>query len=452
MRTHTPILACTIVRLMLVIAAGNAGILVAQNSRTVLGNLREIRGIVHHDPAVLAVAVGGDGMPHAKSPMEPPLFEKDRPDWEIKFADVSNGVLSVMPGESNKAFYDPLIKREVKWEQDVYSPACAVFSNKLNCVYRSWGEDEQWRLGLASSDDGLHFTRSAKPVLHAKPDDAFLGSLQGRKDAEDSVSYGDSRMYEDEKGTYYLFFNFFSYNPPKRATMQELAIATTRDMEHWTVQGRTFAKQAKRDREVILGKQVPRFWPAIVTRLQGDRLIATTIRGKYWMYLSNVAPQFSDGYVATSENMHDWEIYRDAQGQPVKMLALRRSYFDSNWIDPVAAVLREDGILMIYNGVNADPKMGGDPRRQPLAHYPAQALFDKNDPTRLLKRSESPFKGGDRELEKQPIVFWSAPLYEAWSLVLFKHELLLYWNTVFGRRSVGLWKAPLPDGLRGMNP
>ena len=79
-----------------------------------------------------------------------------------------------------------------------------------------------------------------------------------------------------------------------------------------------------------------------------------------------------------------------------------------------------------------------DPRRKPLAHYPAQALFYKNDPTRLLKRNESPFKGGGKDLEKQPIVFWSAPLYEAWSVVPFKNDLLLYWNKVFGRRSVRL--------------
>jgi hypothetical protein len=219
-------------------------------------------------------------------------------------------------------------------------------------------------------------------------------------------------------------------------------------MKCWKVQGRAFAKQADRDADVIPGKKVPRLWPAIVTRLEGGRLVVTKIRGRYWMYLGNVAPQFSDGYVATSENMLDWEIFRDAQGQPVKMLALRPGYFDSNWIDPVAGVLRQDGILLIYNGINAAPKMGGDTRRKPFAHYPAQALFDKNDPTRLLRRSESPFKGGAKELEKQPIVFWGAPLYEAWSLVAFKNELLLYWNNVFGRRSVRLWKASLPYSMK----
>lgn len=405
-------------------------------------------------PAALAAVQAGNELTRAEAPKggaakAPALFEKERPDWEIKFSDASNCVLSVMPGESSKTFYDPLIKREVKWEQDVYSPACTEFNGRLYCVYRSWGDDEQWRLGLAWSDDGLHFTRSDKPVLYAKPEDTFLGSLRDLKDA--SVTYGDSRIYEDENGTFYLFFNFFSYQPTKRATMQELAIATASDVEHWAVQGRAFAKQAERDADVIPGKKVPRFWPAIVTRLERGRLVPTRINGKYWMYLSNVASQFSDGYVATSQNMLDWKIYRDAQGQMVKALALRPGYFDSNWIDPVAAVLREDGILLIYNGINAGPKTGGDPRRQPLAHYPAQALFDKNDPTRLLKRSETPFKGGDKELEKQPIVFWSAPLYEAWSLVAFKNELLLYWNNVYGRRSVGLWKAPFQDSMRSVS-
>jgi predicted GH43/DUF377 family glycosyl hydrolase len=406
--------------------------------------------------SALAAAPRGNGMaggerPEGSAAKQPPLFEKDRPDWEIKFADVSNSVMSVMPGESNKTFYDPLIKREVKWEQDAVCTACTVLNDKLYCVYRSWGGDKQWRMGLAWSDDGLHFSRSDKPVLYAKPEDTFLGSLRDLK--EDSVTYGDSRIYQDEKGTIYLFFNFLSYNPQEHPAMQELAVATTRDMEHWTVHGRAFAKQAGRDADVIPGVKASRFWPAIVTRLEAGRLVPARINGKYWMYLSNVAAQFSDGFVATSENMLDWEIYRDVQGQHAKVLALRPGYFYSNWIDPVAPVLREDGILLIYNGVNAEPKKGGDPRRPPLTHYPGQALFDKNDPTRLLKRGESPFKGGDKELEKRPLDLesWSAPLYEAWSLVPFKNELLLYWNHVFGRRSVGLWKGPIPDSMKNVS-
>ena len=97
-------------------------------------------------PADLVAAPTANGMALAETPKggtakEPPLFEKERPDWEIKFADASNSVLSVMSGESNKTFYDPLIKREVKWEQDVYCPACSVFNDKLYCVYLAPDEE-----------------------------------------------------------------------------------------------------------------------------------------------------------------------------------------------------------------------------------------------------------------------------------------------------------------------
>jgi len=152
--------------------------------------------------------------------------------------------------------------------------------------------------------------------------------------------------------------------------------------------------------------------------------------------------------MATSENLLDWKVLRDARGRLVNPLPTRPGRFDSFYTDPVAAVLRNDGILLIYNGVNAEPDKGGDRRLKYYAHYPAQALFDRNDPARLLQRSTSPFKGGDAELEKKPIVFWCAPLYEAWSLTPFKNDLLLYWNHAFGRRSVGLWKAAIPANMR----
>ena len=150
---------------------------------------------------------------------------------------------------------------------------------------------------------------------------------------------------------------------------------------------------------------------------------------------------------ATSENMIDWEVARDPVGDLVIPMPLRPGRFDSQYVDTTAAILREDGILLIYNGINAGPDEDGDPRLMKSAHYPAQALFDRESPTRLLKRSETPFKGADENLEQLPRVFWHAPLYESWSLVPLNGELLLYWNHGFGRRSVGLWKASIPENM-----
>ena len=389
---------------------------------------------------------------------ERPLFEKERPAWEIKFRPASDWVMSVMPGESSKVFHDPLLNRDIKWEQDVYCPTFTVYDGKLYCVYRAWGEDQQWRMGLAWSEDGLNFTRSNEPVFHAKPTDEFLGDLRNLKDA--SVSYGDSRLFADEDGTYYLFFNYFSVG---RVNDQELVVASTRDMKNWKMHGRIFARHAAKDRKVIPEKTPWRFpHPAIVTQFEGDRFVVKKIDGKYWMYLNVLSNEQDYSFcMATSTNMVDWTVLRDERGQLVHPMPQRAGYFDSRYIDTTAAVLRDDGILLIYNGINdfteqtapasdrRPYRMDGDPRLLPGAHYPAQALFDRRVPHRLLARGESPFQGGDPELERLPIVFWNAPLYESWSLAPWKGELLLYWNHAFGRRAVGLWKGPMPANVGG---
>jgi predicted GH43/DUF377 family glycosyl hydrolase len=299
-------------------------------------------------------------------------------------------------------------------------------------------------MGFAWSDDGLHFTRGHEPIFHAGPDDEFLGPLRDRNDI--SISYGDSRLFADESGRFYLFFNFFRARIEKN---QQLAVATSTDLKNWKVHGRAFAKQAPLDVEVIPEMSPKRFpHPAVVTQLVGDRFVVKKLDGRYWMYLNVHSTDGSSSFcMATSENMLDWKVVRDAEGRLVHPMSSRSGQFDSGYMDTTAAVRRDDGILLIYNGINAQPGQGGDPRLQRGAHYPAQALFDKDVPFRLLKRSETPFKGGDEELERQPIVFWYAPLYESWSLVPWKGELLLYWNHAFGRRSVGLWKASLPDNL-----
>ena len=374
----------------------------------------------------------------------PPLFAKNRPAWEIKFSDTSNAVMSVMPGESKKTFYDPLIKKNVRWEQDVYCPAFIVFNGKLYCVYRAFGDDEEWRFGLAWSEDGLHFTRSDKPLLYAKPSDTFLGALRDAKGK--GVSYGDPHIMADEKGNFYLYFGFFHFG--NTTNDQQLAVATSRDLLDWTVHGRIFTGQAASDRAVIPERSPWRLLNAtVVSRLEGDRFVAARIQGKYWAYFNCYATKGPYCLcVATSENLLDWKVLRDEQGTLVNPLPTRPGYFDSWYTDPVAAVLCDDGILLIYNGVNADGSRG-DTRLKYYAHYPAQALFEQKRSHAAFARSDSPFKGGDLELEKKPIVFWCAPLYESWSLVPFKGELLLYWNHAFGRRSVGLWKAPIPASM-----
>lgn len=376
-------------------------------------------------------------------PSSPPL-DPVRPAWEIPFQPLARTVLSVMPGESDERFDDPFLQRSIRWVDDVYCPTGTIHDGKIVCVTRCYGEDEQWRMGLATSDDGLTFTRSPKPVFHAEPDDPMLDILPIRPGT--SVSYGDSRLISGDDGTHYLFFNLFVHGVDRH---QELAVATSRDFEQWTVHGRIFQKQGRRDRDVVPASAPWRFpHPAVVTRFDAERLVATRVEGKYTMYLNILATQGPNVLgMAVSDNLLDWEVVLNPDGTPLEVLPLRPGHFDSAYVDTAAALLRNGDIVLIGNGVNAHPDHGGDPGRMHAAHYPLQARFDHRDPARLLDRSPSPFLGNDPALESLPPAFWIAPLYEAWSAVPRQGNLLLYWNHAFGRRSVGVWAAPIAHAV-----
>jgi predicted GH43/DUF377 family glycosyl hydrolase len=58
-------------------------------------------------------------------------------------------------------------------------------------------------------------------------------------------------------------------------------------------------------------------------------------------------------------------------------------------------VLTERGIVLIYNSKNAD-----DPSLPPGTYSAGQALFDPEDPTWLLDRTERPFFLPERDYEK----------------------------------------------------
>ena len=70
-------------------------------------------------------------------------------------------------------------------------------------------------------------------------------------------------------------------------------MATSRDLIHWTEHGPAFREAAP---EKVLGSRSG----MVVSRREGDRLIATKIDGRYWMYYVHPCT------LAWSENLIDW--------------------------------------------------------------------------------------------------------------------------------------------------
>ena len=83
----------------------------------------------------------------------------------------------VVKADSSFTFKDPLKKEIVHWQKaDVFNPAAIVKDGKIFLLYRC--EDNPAaalggrtsRLGLAESEDGIHFKKFPEPVLYPDND------------------------------------------------------------------------------------------------------------------------------------------------------------------------------------------------------------------------------------------------------------------------------------------
>ena len=133
---------------------------------------------------------------------------------------------------------------------------------------------------MAESSDGLHFTRRDAPVLYPDRDAQQQNEWPGGVE--------DPRLVQTEDGTYVLTYTQWNRDVPR------LAIATSRDLMTWTKHGPAFADAAGGKYLRMESKS-----GAILTRVVGDRLVATKVNGKYWMYFN--VPDILDRDVGRSD-------------------------------------------------------------------------------------------------------------------------------------------------------
>jgi len=107
-----------------------------------------------------------------------PLTAQTEQPWEIgPFTRSAQGnpVITPLPAST---FNDPILKAPAHWEAlHTFNPAAIVRDGKVYVLYRA--EDDSGtmdigghtsRLGLAVSDDGIHFTRRPEPVFFPADD------------------------------------------------------------------------------------------------------------------------------------------------------------------------------------------------------------------------------------------------------------------------------------------
>lgn len=327
---------------------------------------------------------------------------------------------------SDKAtFRSPMNDSLVQWEAfATFNPAAVVRNGKVYVLYRA--EDATGasiigghtsRIGLAESTDGVHFTRHPAPVLFSDNDAQRANEWPGGVE--------DPRIVEDESGRYILTYTQWNRQVPR------LAVATSRDLVTWEKHGPAFAAAAGGK---YLGVETKS--GAILSRVVGDRIVATKVNGKYWMYYN-----VPDVLIATSDDLVHWTPMEDANGRPLKVLAPRPGYFDS-WLVEAGPppLLTARGIVMLYNAGNSQGY--GESSIPERMYTGGQALFDARNPIKLLARTNAPFIRPTEPYEKSGQYVEGTTFVEG--LVPFKGRWFLYYGTADSR--VGVATAPMKAG------
>ncbi len=293
--------------------------------------------------------------------------------WPLLGFVKADSINPILEPSDDQLFFCPLNKSEVKWEErNVLNPSAVVKDDKVYMIYRAQDNQMTSRLGLAVSNDGLHFTKEPSPVFY--PGDDAMQHYEWKGGVE------DPRMVEGEDGTYILTYTAYD------GTTARLCLASSRDLRNWTRHGLLLGEGKYRDTWSKSG--------AIVSRLEGNRIIATKIRDKYWMYFGD-----TDLFMAISDDLIHWEPLENAESKKmISVLHPRPGYFDSRLVEPGPyALLREEGILLIYNSSNA--LNNNDPDIPPFTYAAGQALFDKGKPYKLINRKDEYFIHPDKPYE-----------------------------------------------------
>ncbi len=237
----------------------------------------------------------------------------------------------------------------------VFNPSAVKVDDGIVLIYRAQDAKGTSRLGYAKSSDGIHFERRSAPVLSPSASYEFAGGVEDPR----IVRIGN---------TYYMTYT--GYNSV--AETAQLCLATSPDLLTWERHG------------VILPANLGT-WNVHWTK--SGAIVPEKVNGRWWMYYLGESDELPAGQmgIAVSDDLLTW---KDATPKPI--LHTRPRMFDSAVCEPgPAPVVTDDGILLVYNGAN-----------DYLVYSTGWALFDKNDPTKLIARSETPMFGAEKRWER----------------------------------------------------
>jgi predicted GH43/DUF377 family glycosyl hydrolase len=255
----------------------------------------------------------------------------------------------------------PILKPGPAWSSTgLFNPAAMDVNGKTVLLFRATDAGMTSRIGYAESADGLNFEIRGSPVLEPQAPYEKGGGVE------------DPRLVRIN-GLYYLTYT--GYNRKDA----QLCLATSKDLIHW-------------ERKGVILPAYKGTWNTKWTK--SGAIIPEKIGGRWWMYYlgTRTDPDGKDRDYMGIASSTDLQHWADATTKPV--LDRRPGAFDSRVMEPgPAPIITSVGILLLYNGASED-----------LIYGPAWALFDRNDPAKLIARADLPFLLPTLDWEKKGVV------------------------------------------------
>jgi predicted GH43/DUF377 family glycosyl hydrolase len=260
--------------------------------------------------------------------------------------------------------------------KNTYNPAVIKHRGTFVMLYRAEakGEKTTGRIGLALSNDGANFVKHPEPVL--EPEYGW-----------ESIGVEDPRVVKLGK-TYYMTYTGYDGN------VARLCIATSKNLLNWRKHGVLFE-------EFPFEKNGKPNWTksgAILT----EKMKSGPFKGRYIMYFGD-----SNVWLAHSRDLLHWEY------EPEPVLT-PRGYLVEPGPPPL---MTSEGILLIHN--EAFGEVGS------LVYTVQAALFDLDNPRKLLWRKEKPLLWPEFEWERKG---WVNNVVFAEAMVKHRGRYYLYYG------------------------
>jgi len=330
--------------------------------------------------------------------------------WMFKGLVRSDDHNPILEADVHADFNCPMRRKKVQWsEKGIFNPTAVVHNGRIWMLYRAQDERGTSRIGLAESKDGFEFRKNPKPVLHPDNDGMKLYEWEGGCE--------DPRVVRRPDGLYVMTYTAYDEKTAR------LCIASSRDLEKWEKHGLVLTENKYRNLWSKSG--------AIVCERRGDKMTATKIKGKYWMYWGD-----TDLFMASSDDLIHWTPLENKERQLIRVLQPRPGKFDSRLLEPgPLALLRKEGIVLIYNSANSassgDKSLGAD------VYSVGQALFSATRPDKLIGRADNYLLTPERYFEKEGAV---NNVCFVTGMVWFKDHWMLYYGAGDSRIAVAeIW-------------